>query len=150
LYAPTADEPPAPEFSAYPSLAGLDKGIAEPTSANPDAQERQRQSTGYFQAAFPRVSNDASQWLMSKPSLWKFDRVVINDFINIFVRQVPQTLISFFGFSIDEMTLEEEVLAVAAMGGLYSMTSGSHIMARAMCGDARRLMLTRVSPSSFG
>jgi len=117
--------------------------MSDPTMTNSGSHQQDRLETS--KAAFPHISNDASQWLRTKPSIWKFDRVVINHFLNIFLKQVPFTLTSFLDFVIRESTIEEEILAIAAVGGLYSTTSGSHIVAKAMCADARRLLLTRVS-----
>ncbi|RSL56815.1 hypothetical protein CEP53_006690 [Fusarium sp. AF-6] len=96
------------------------------------------------EAMFPSLNSDASRWLTTRPSLSNFDHVIVNRFINLFVMEVPETFISFKNFHIKWSTNEEEVLAVAAFGGLYSTTQGSHVIARAMCSDSRRLLLTRI------
>ncbi|KAJ5062299.1 hypothetical protein J3E74DRAFT_473886 [Bipolaris maydis] len=85
----------------------------------------------------------STRWLSLEPSLDKFDRVIVNHFINLFLQELPSMFSSWDNFRIRKTTTEEEVLAMAAVGGLYSTTSGSHVMARAMSGDARRLALTR-------
>ncbi|KAJ6287548.1 hypothetical protein J3E71DRAFT_388935 [Bipolaris maydis] len=87
----------------------------------------------------------STRWLSLEPSLDKFDRVIVNHFINLFLQELPSMFSSWDNFRIRKTTTEEEVLAMAAVGGLYSTTSGSHVMARAMSGDARRLALTRTN-----
>jgi len=94
-----------------------------------------------------RIGHDASRWLASVPSITKFDRSIVNHFMTTFMKEVPHTLTSFANFSVQGSTTAAEVLAIAAVGGLYCTTSGSHIVAKAMCSDARRILLTRVSPS---
>ena len=134
--------------------AGLASGVLHDVLGPPDQDfslsvldtiPRQQDALDLAKAAFPATGEDAIRWLASEPSLKNFDRVIINHFINIFLREVPSTFTSFLGLEISKATNEEEVLAMAAIGGLYSSTRGSHIIARAMTGDARRLALTRVS-----
>ncbi|KAH7556267.1 hypothetical protein BM1_06793 [Bipolaris maydis] len=83
----------------------------------------------------------STRWLSLEPSLDKFDRVIVNHFINLFLQELPSMFSSWDNFRIRKTTTEEEVLAMAAVGGLYSTTSGSHVMARAMSGDARSLVI---------
>ncbi|KAF5532896.1 fungal zn(2)-Cys(6) binuclear cluster domain-containing protein [Fusarium mexicanum] len=93
---------------------------------------------------FPRLDHDASRWLATKPSVSNFDRIIVNRFLNLFFAQVPSTFTSFESFRISSSTHEEGLLAAAAFGGLYCETRGSLVIARALCSDARRLVLTRV------
>ncbi|KAF5565039.1 fungal zn(2)-Cys(6) binuclear cluster domain-containing protein [Fusarium phyllophilum] len=93
---------------------------------------------------FPRLDHDASRWLGTKPSVSNFDRTIVNRFLNVFFTQVPSTFTSFECFRISSSTHEEGLLAAAAFGCLYCTTRGSFVIARALCSDARRLVLTRV------
>ena len=145
-YVPMFHESAGPFFEFHPNDAGLRDEPLDHAMSHSDFQQQHPKDSS--KAVFPHINSDASQWLTTKPSIWNFDRVVINHFLDIFLRQVPPTLTSFLGFVIRESTSEEEVLAIAAVGGLYSMTSGSQIMAKAMYADVRRLLLTRVRTSS--
>ncbi len=105
---------------------------------------RQLDSLAIPKAAYLQISNEASRWLQTIPSISKFDHVILNHFINLFVQEVVPTFKSFHDFEIRQFTSEEETLAIAAVGGLYSDIAGSDIIARAMLSDLRRLLLTLV------
>ena len=91
-----------------------------------------------------RDSQQSSAWLVTTPSIVNFDRTIINFFITLFLSKASSTFLSFAGFCISRSTYPEEVLAIAAVGGLYSPRNGSHTIAQAMCSDTRRMLLTRV------
>jgi hypothetical protein len=107
---------------------------------------RQMESqSNFLSTLLHSLEPDAQRWLLTEPSITKFDRTIINHFLTIFMREVPPTLSSFENWAIQSTTSAEEMLSMAAMGGLYSTTSGSQVVAAALCNDARRLLLTRVS-----
>ncbi|KAM0205487.1 hypothetical protein ACHAQI_009047, partial [Fusarium lateritium] len=109
-----------------------------------DAPAQQSHLPVIAAALFPRLDHDASRWLVTRPSISNFDRTIVNRFLNLFFAQVASTFTSFKSFRITSSTNEEEVLAIAAFGGLYCSARGSHVIARALCSDARRLLLTRI------
>ncbi|RYC79283.1 hypothetical protein BFJ63_vAg17836 [Fusarium oxysporum f. sp. narcissi] len=110
----------------------------------PSAFSQQSRLPAIAAALFPRLDHDASRWLVTRPSISNFDRTIVNRFLNLFFAQASSTFTSFKSFRITCSTNEEEVLAIAAFGGLYCTTRGSHVIARALCSDARRLLLTRI------
>ncbi|KAH7133857.1 hypothetical protein EDB81DRAFT_805209 [Dactylonectria macrodidyma] len=127
----------AHQGGGMPLSRGLDIHMA-------DAMTQPAAAPPITTTTFPGLNSDASRWLTTRPSLSNFDRLVVNRFINLFVHKVPQVFISFKDFCIKNSTTEEEVLAVASFGGLYCTAAGSLVIARAMCSDSRRLLLTRV------
>lgn len=54
---------------------------------------------------------------------------------------------TFEALAIDEQTLPDVVLAMAAVGGLFSTLQGSFDISVALYNDARRLALGRVRPT---
>lgn len=136
-------------FSALPSITpSVNASIEAHVNENlPNTLSWGSNGLEIHSGVFIHLSDTTAQWMLSAPTMSKFDRAIMNHFINIFMRRVSSTFISFVEFRIQESTTEEELLAIAAVGGLYSRTSGSQIIARAMLDDSRRLFITRVSIS---
>lgn len=120
-----------------------DQEIAE--NAAYAALTQMQDQSQFLKSLLHSGTNDAVKWLLTIPSITKFDRTIINYFMTICLKELPPTLGSFENWSLKHSTGAEEILAMAAVGGLYSTTNGSHVIASAMCNDARRLLLTRVS-----
>lgn len=117
----------------------FDSQIAYSDSA-PAALSKLQENSRFSRASSPRSRQDATKWLLTSPSLQKFDRDIINCFLSIFMRHIAPTFTSFAGFRVDAGTTADKILAMAAVGGLFCTTNGSFSMARAMCSDARRMV----------
>jgi hypothetical protein len=103
----------------------------------------------FSRSSSPQSRQEATKWLLTSPSIRKFDRHIINCFLSKFIKHVVPTFCSFKDLKIDEGTTSEKILAMAAVGGLFCTTNGSFQVARAMCSDARRLHLNRVHTYSL-
>lgn len=92
----------------------------------------------------PHAREDATRWMFRAPSIWNFDRDIINCFLSMFMKHVAPTFTSFSNFKVDNGVTSEKILAMAAVGALFCSTNGSYSAAGAMCSDARRILFTRV------
>jgi hypothetical protein len=110
----------------------------------PVALSKLQENSRFSRASSPHSRQDATRWLLTSPSMHKFDREIINCFLSIFMRQMAPTFTSFAGFSVDAGTTADKILAMAAVGGLFCTTNGSFSLARAMCSDARRMVSVHV------
>lgn len=101
-----------------------------------------------------RVPNlySTPNWLQKlSPTIRQFNIEIVNDFIQAFVLYIQPVFTTFADMEITHHTLPDVVLAMAAVGGLYSKHKGSYRISIAMFTDARRLLLGRVStPIAFG
>jgi hypothetical protein len=84
-----------------------------------------------------------------------YDLELINLLLNLFMEYVPATFKSFSNFAITDFTLPEQVLAMSAVGALFSNIESSWKIARTLYGDASRMLVANgTSPakacSSFG
>ena len=105
--------------------------------------------TRFSRASSPQSRQEATRWLLTVPSLRKFDRYIINCFLSKFMKNVAPTFSSFRGFKVDDGTTAEKILAMAAVGGLFCSTNGDFNVSRAMCSDARRLLFAQVHPHHY-
>ena len=106
----------------------------------PAALSKLQEHSRFSRASSPHSRQDATRWLLTSPSLQKFDRDIINCFLSNFMRHIAPTFTSFVGFKVDAGTTADKILAMAAVGGLFCTTNGSFSLARAMCSDARRMV----------
>jgi len=103
----------------------------------------------FSRSSSPQSRQEANRWLLTLPSMRKFDRQIINCFLSKFMKHIGPTFCSFTGFKIGESTTSEQILAMAAVGGVFCTTNGSFPVARAMCSDARRLLFAQVNPPLY-
>lgn len=91
---------------------------------------------------------DRPNWLLDLPSTQRhFDSDIVNYFINGFMTNNAVAFQTFEALKIDDQTLPDVVLAMAAVGGLFSTLPGSFDISVALYNDARRLALGRVRPT---
>lgn len=83
-------------------------------------------------------------WLKQPHVPRKYDLELLNLFLNLFMEYVPATFKSFSNFSITEFTLPEQVLAMSAVGALFSKNESSWRIARTLYGDASRMIVSNV------
>jgi hypothetical protein len=133
-----------------------DHDVSEPANGQEPYTDSARAALAILEenSRFPRASSPQSRqeetkWLLTIPSIRKFDRQILNCFLSKFMKHVVPIFCSFKGFKVDEGTTSEKILAMAAVGGLFCTTNGSFQVARAMCSDARRLHLNRVHTYSL-
>ena len=109
-------------------------------------------------AVYDRVyENEPSidSWLKQPFIPRTYDLELINLLLNSFMEYVPATFKSFANFAVAEYTLPEQVLAMAAVGALFSNIESSWKIARTLYGDASRMLVANGSSptkaaSSFG
>ena len=75
----------------------------------------------------------------------RYDKDIVNVFLNLAVKHVSSTLAFLKGFTVSTDTRAELYLAVAAIGGLFCQVPGSYSVAEAMYHDSRRLLHNAVS-----
>lgn len=100
---------------------------------------------------YERVHNDEPNidtWLKQPFVPRTYDLELLNLFLNLFMEYVPATFKSFKNFAITEHTLPEQVLAMSAVGALFSNIESSWKIARTLYGDASRMMVANGSSSS--
>lgn len=101
----------------------------------------------------PVPNKTTSMWYSAPTSLADHDLEIVNVFLTIFSRRVPESFRLFHDPTFTPQTKPELILAAAAVGGLYCTVEGSFNFAKAMHNDSRRLLLAYVSgclPSSRG
>lgn len=92
-------------------------------------------------------------WYSAPPLLQMYDKEVINVLLNLARRHLGTTFRVFADFQATRDTTHELCLAMAAVGGLYSIVKDSATIAKSLYNDARRIHLEKIyswaSPSSF-
>lgn len=92
-----------------------------------------------------RTSYNTPSWLQNiSQTIRHFDLEIVNAFLGAFLLHIEPVFSTFKGFSFTAQTLPDVILAMAAVGGLYSDHRGSFHIAIAMFTDSRRLVLGRV------
>lgn len=86
----------------------------------------------------------ASMWYSAPASLSDHDPEIVNVFLNMFSRNVPNWFKLFQDSIFTVETRPEFILAAAAVGGLYCSINGSFEFSKAMYNDSRRLLLASV------
>lgn len=102
----------------------------------------------YFDRKYPStpIPNKTSTTEYSAPAnIYNHDPDIINVFLNLFNRYIPQTFPIFDGVKVTRLTRPEYCLAVAAVGGLFCSVKGYFEITRAMYNDSRKLLLGFVS-----
>lgn len=104
----------------------------------------------YFDSRSRQVSPSRNtrrkMWYSTPPDLRSHDSDIIKIFLELFKRHVPQVF-DLYRETAPETTEHsiKYIFAMAAVGGLFSVVSGSIDVANAMYNDARRLLLADVS-----
>lgn len=85
-------------------------------------------------------------WYATPPNLRSHDSDTVKIFLELFKRHVPQVF-DLYREVVPGMLKHsvKYVFAMAAVGGLFSVVSGSIDVANVMYNDARRLLLAEVS-----
>lgn len=83
-------------------------------------------------------------WYSAPPNLEDHDNDVVNVFLNLFHKHIPETFPLFDEAAVSQKRRAEYCLAMAATGGLFCSVPGSFEVARSMYNDARRLLLAYV------
>jgi hypothetical protein len=99
-------------------------------------------------AVYDRVhENEPSidSWLKQPFIPRTYDLELVNLLLNVFMEYVPATFKSFANFAITEFTLPEQVLAMSAVGALFSNIESSWKIARTLYGDASRMLVANGS-----
>ncbi|PHH92714.1 hypothetical protein CDD83_5737 [Cordyceps sp. RAO-2017] len=78
------------------------------------------------------------------PHLLLYDTVIINAFLNLFRRHLGPGFPLFRDAAPTQLNNPKLCLAMAAVGGLFSLAKGSYEMAKAMYNDSRRLALAAI------
>jgi hypothetical protein len=106
---------------------------------------------------YDRVHDDEASidtWLTQPLIPRTYDLELLNLFLNLFMEYVPSTFKSFNDFAVIETTPPEQVLAMSAVGALFSTIESSWKIARTLYGDASRMLVangslpTKASPAS--
>jgi hypothetical protein len=91
-------------------------------------------------------SNEAPPWLCNlSPALQPHDPEIVSYFVNKFMSNVAHILPTYHDIKSTPKGFPDLVLAMAAVGGLFSPIAGSFRMSLSLHTDARRLALGRVS-----
>nr|OQO24356.1 hypothetical protein B0A51_06640 [Rachicladosporium sp. CCFEE 5018] len=105
---------------------------------------------GYFDAksrpSSPSRDRGAKMWYSKPAGLASHSPDVLKIFIGLFRRHIPQTF-AIFAEDADRLIKHHSsyILAMGAVGGLYSIVPGSGDFAQAMHNDARRLSLAELN-----
>ncbi|KAK6429097.1 hypothetical protein LTR95_014759, partial [Oleoguttula sp. CCFEE 5521] len=108
---------------------------------------------GYFDAksrpSSPSRDRGAKMWYSKPADLASHSPDILKIFMGLFRRHIPQTF-TIFADDANRPTKHSSsyILAMGAVGGLYSIVPGSGDFAQAMHNDARRLSLAEVSDPS--
>nr|OQO31131.1 hypothetical protein B0A51_02502 [Rachicladosporium sp. CCFEE 5018] len=108
---------------------------------------------GYFDAksrpSSPSRDRGAKMWYSKPADLASHSPDVLKIFIGLFRRHIPQTF-AIFAEDADRPIKHSSsyILAMGAVGGLYSIVPGSGDFAQAMHNDARRLSLAELNESN--
>jgi hypothetical protein len=97
---------------------------------------------------YERVHHDEPSidtWLKQPFLPRTYDLELLNLFLNLFMEYVPATFKSFTDFAITETTLPEQVLAMSAVGALFSNIESSWKIGRTLYGDASRMIVANGS-----
>ena len=106
---------------------------------------------------YERVHNadpSIDSWLTQPLIPRTYDLDLLNLLLNLFMEYVPATFKSFANFVVVETTRPEQLLAMSAVGALFSTIESSWKIARTLYGDASRMLvangslLTKASPAS--
>lgn len=93
----------------------------------------------------PSPNKPSKVWYSAAPLLENHNRDIIRVFHNVFRRHIPKTFSLFEDTAITSSKCQPAfTLALAATGGLFCGTPGSAQVAKAMYGDARRMVLSTV------
>lgn len=101
-----------------------------------------------LETVYERVHNDEpsiDKWLQQPFVPRTYDLELLNLFLNLFMDYVPATFISFENFAVTETTLPEQVLAMSAVGALFSNIEASWKIGRTLYGDASRMLVANGS-----
>lgn len=97
----------------------------------------------YFQrrsrASSPCEGGARWSWYSAPPRLQMYDAQMINILLNIAKAHLSTTFRIFTTFEASSKVSEELCLAMASIGSLFAEVEGSHIVAKALYNDARRL-----------
>ena len=117
--------------------AGLQPPAADASSSNTSANVTQS-------TTLPQ--QNAPNWLQGlRSSIGHFDKDIVNYFLEKFFLTTVGAFPTFESFRIESSTLPDVILAMAAVGGLFSRIDGSFDISLSMYMEARRLVLGRVS-----
>jgi len=88
------------------------------------------------------------KWYSAPPDVQQYPKDILRIFIRLFKRHIPRTF-KIFSYPLDVRRNHsvEYILAMAALGGLFSIVSGKEV-AKSMYNDARRLHLAAFSTSN--
>jgi hypothetical protein len=99
-------------------------------------------------AATPTLNIANVKWYSTPPNIEDHDEDVLNVFINLFHKHIPETFPLFNEIAANQRVKglhPEHCLAMAATGGLFCSVPGSFEVAKSMYNDARRILLADVS-----
>jgi hypothetical protein len=99
-------------------------------------------------APSPTLNKANVMWYSSPPNIEDHDPDVVNIFLNLFHKHIPETFPLFEEVTIGQKIRAEYYIAMAATGGLFCSVPGSFEVAKSMYNDARRLLLASVCVSS--
>lgn len=99
---------------------------------------------GKSRAPSPTLDKSKAMWYSEAPDLKNHDTDVLNVFLNLFHKHIPETFPLFAGTTVNAGSKPEYYLVMAAIGGLFCSVPGSHEVAKSMYNDARRLLLATV------
>ena len=131
------ESPTVPRLDVASDTAGLQAPAADAGASNVSANVTQ--STTLSQQITPT-------WLKGlRSSVGHYDKEILNYFLEKFFLTTTGAFPTFESFKIESSTLPEVILAMAAVGGLFSRIDKSFDISLSMYMEARRLVLGRVS-----
>ena len=99
-------------------------------------------------APSPALNKANAMWYSAPPILEDHDNDVVNVFLHVFNKHIPETFPVFVEACVGHDQRAEYCLAMAATGGLFCSVPGSFEVAKSMYNDARRLLLAYVCISN--